>query len=74
MDVAGLHVQVITPVYLIATKFEAFHERGGGEVVSSHDVEDIIAVIDGRTELVDEVRSAPPTDARTYVASRWIGY
>lgn len=68
MVVAGLQVQVITPAYFIATKFEAFHDRGSGDVVSSHDLEDIIAVIDGRREIIDDVRQAP-VDVRTYIAS-----
>lgn len=68
MEVAGLRVQVITPPYFLATKFEAFHSRGGDDVVSSHDLEDIIAVIDGRKEIVDDVGAAP-VDVRTFVAS-----
>ncbi|CAN5894127.1 hypothetical protein BH11VER1_BH11VER1_01650 [soil metagenome] len=39
----------------LATKFEAFFSRGKGDYVMSKDMEDIIAVIDGRPELIDEV-------------------
>jgi predicted nucleotidyltransferase len=68
MEVAGLHVQVITPPYFVATKFEAFHERGENDVVGSHDLEDIVTVIDGRAEIVDDVRAAQ-FDVRTFISS-----
>lgn len=43
----------------LATKFEAFFSRGGGDYVGSKDIEDILAVIDGRPELADELAAAP---------------
>ena len=42
----------------IATKLEAFHGRGGGDIVASHNLEDIIAVAEGRPEIVGEVAAA----------------
>jgi hypothetical protein len=68
LDIAGHEVQVVTPALFVATKLEAFHGRGDDDVVTSHDLEDIIAVIDGRQELASEVAAAP-TDVRDYVAS-----
>jgi len=68
LEVAGHTVRVATPALFMATKLEAFHGRGGGDVVASHDLEDIIAVVDGRQELASEVAAAP-TDVRDYVAS-----
>jgi predicted nucleotidyltransferase len=72
MEVAGLNVQVITPPYFVATKFEAFHDRGESDVVGSHDLEDIVTVIDGRMEIVDDV-SAAQFDVRAFVASEVAG-
>ena len=43
-----------------------FHGRGGDDVVTSHDLEDIIAVVDGRPEIVDDV-AASSDDVRGYV-------
>jgi hypothetical protein len=40
-------------------KLEAFASRGGGDYVASHDVEDVIAVVDGRLSLSLEVKHAP---------------
>jgi hypothetical protein len=66
--IAGHDVRVVTPALFIATKLEAFHGRGGGDIVASHDLEDIIAVVDGRSEIVSEVAAAS-TDVRHYIAS-----
>ena len=62
-----LTVKLITPVYFVATKLEAFHGRAGGDYAASHDLEDLIAVVDGRPELVEEVGRGAE-DVRTYVA------
>jgi hypothetical protein len=37
-------------LYSLATKMEALKGRGGGDYVASHDMEDIITVLDGRFE------------------------
>ena len=66
VDLAGLTLRCITPVYFVATKLEAFHGRGDGDYSASHDLEDAIAVVDGRPELVDEILEAPH-DARSYI-------
>ena len=36
----------------------------------SHDLEDVVTVIDGRSEIIAEVRSAP-ADVRTFIASEF---
>ena len=66
VELSGLTLQLITPVYFVAAKLEAFHGRGGGDYVASHDLEDAMAVVDGREELLSEVRNAPE-DVRGYV-------
>jgi hypothetical protein len=66
--IAGHHVRIVTPALFVATKLDAFHGRGGGDVVASHDLEDIITVVDGRPEIVREIAAAP-ADVRAYVAS-----
>lgn len=58
MDIAGHHVRIVTPALFLATKLEAFHGRGGDDVFASHDLEDIITVVDGRPQIVDDVRAA----------------
>lgn len=50
----------ISAPYFIATKLEAFISRGNNDYWSSHDLEDIISVIDGRIELYDEIKCSDP--------------
>jgi hypothetical protein len=66
LDVAGYNIRVVTPALFVATKMEAFRGCGGGDIIASHDLEDIIAVIDGRPEIVADVAAAPP-DVRAYI-------
>lgn len=50
------------------TKLEVFRARGEGDVRGSHDLEDVITVIDGRSEIIEDVRSAP-ADVRVYISA-----
>jgi predicted nucleotidyltransferase len=67
---SGLSIRVVTAPYFCATKLEAFEGRGRDDYWSSHDLEDLIAVIDGRQELVDELSGASE-DVRSYIASEF---
>ena len=66
----GLHIGMITAPYFLGTKFEAFASRGKGDYGASHDLEDIVVVVDGREELAAEI-TASANDLRTYLA-RWM--
>lgn len=68
LEIAGYDVRVVTPALFVATKLEAFHGRGGGDVVASHDLEDIVAVLDGRPEIVADVAAARD-DLREYIGT-----
>lgn len=57
----------LSATYFLATKFEAFKDRGRNDVFSSHDLEDILTVVEGRSTLVAEVGDAPD-DVRRHVA------
>jgi predicted nucleotidyltransferase len=57
----GLALRHLDAPHFLATKFEAFNDRGGRDVYVSHDLEDIITVIDGRAELADELVQAAPS-------------
>jgi hypothetical protein len=54
-----LSIRLVTPPLFVATKLEAFRNRGDGDLFGSHDLEDVVAVIDGRPELADEIGNAP---------------
>lgn len=62
----GASVNLISAPAFLATKFEAFRTRGQGDVLSSHDFEDIVIVVEGRPTIVAEVESAQ-LDLREYV-------
>ena len=68
-QVAGHDVRIVTPPLFIATKLEAFHGRGADDVFASHDLEDIVAVVDGRPEIVAEVAAADP-DVHAYITAK----
>jgi hypothetical protein len=64
----GLRVRVVTGLFFCATKLEAFAGRGKNDYLASHDLEDLVSVVDGRAELVEEIH-AGPEDVRTCIAS-----
>lgn len=67
---SGAVIRMVSAPYFLATKLEAFDGRGGGDYVMSHDIEDLVAVLDGRPELVEEVQRASH-DLRSYLAARF---
>lgn len=56
---SNISIRLVTGPYFCATKIEAFYGRGQGDFLSSHDIEDIITIIDGRKEIISELRAAP---------------
>jgi hypothetical protein len=65
----GKIIRVISPEMFLCTKLEAFAGRGGGDFIMSHDLSDVIAVIDGRPEIVADVAASPVT-VRHYLSER----
>lgn len=63
----GVVIRLVTAPFFLATKLEAFFGRGQGDFMASHDLEDIIAVLDGREEITEEVRSGSE-DVRDFLA------
>jgi hypothetical protein len=58
VDLEGVGIRIADPPFFLAMKIEAFQSRGGGDYLKSHDLEDILAVLDGRPSIVEEVRQA----------------
>ncbi len=63
----GLIIKLITPVYFVATKLEAYKGRGKNDPIQSRDLEDILNVIDGRVELINELQQAP-VEIKKYIS------
>ena len=56
----GHEIDVVSVPIFIATKLEAYHDRGKGDFQASHDIEDVVSVIDGCAAIVELIASAPP--------------
>jgi predicted nucleotidyltransferase len=65
----GDDIRLIAAPVFVATKFEAHADRGAGDLLASHDLEDVVNVIDGRSSLLSEI-AASPADLREYLAQR----
>jgi len=63
---SGSRIRLVTPPFFLGTKLEAFFGRGKGDYYGSHDLEDLVAVVDGRQSIVREVENATPA-LRTYL-------
>ncbi len=55
---SGTEIRILAPELFVASKIEAFLGRGKGDFLLSHDIEDIITLIDGRVELVPEIKAS----------------
>ena len=64
---SGATIKAAPPVYMLAMKLEAFKGRGKGDFLASRDFGDIVTLLDGRPELLEEVACAD-TDVRGYIA------
>jgi len=53
-----MRILLINAAHFLATKLAAFDGRGEEDYVMSHDLEDVICVIDGRPGTEDEVRGS----------------
>jgi predicted nucleotidyltransferase len=55
----GTSIKVFAAPWFLAAKLQAYQGRGHGDVLMSNDIEDIIALLDGREELIEEMKQAP---------------
>jgi len=54
----GIAARIITAPYFLATKLEAFADRGKDDFYGSSDMSDIVLILDGRPELFNEIRES----------------
>ena len=64
---SGRIVSHVDAPHFIGTKLAAFASRGENDAACSHDIEDIVLVVDGRPEAIEEVASAN-ADLRAFIA------
>jgi predicted nucleotidyltransferase len=70
----GVSARVVAPYCFVATKLEAFEDRGKEDYLASHDLEDLITVVNGRPELSEELRAHASHEMRAHVAARLTAY
>ncbi|MFH4969335.1 hypothetical protein V8G61_14110 [Gaetbulibacter sp. M240] len=58
VEVEGQRIKILSAPCFLATKFEAFNDRGK-DYRTSHDFEDIINVLDNRTTIAEEIKKEP---------------
>jgi hypothetical protein len=68
---SGAIIRAVTAPYFLATKLEAFDGRGRGDYLASQDIEDIVTLLDGRAEVVEDVSQADDA-LRRYLAGRFL--
>jgi predicted nucleotidyltransferase len=54
----GITINILSSPYFLATKLEAFKNRGKNDFYGSHDYEDIIYLLDNRLNIVEEILNA----------------
>jgi predicted nucleotidyltransferase len=69
---SGIKIKVIRAPEFLATKLEAFYGRGKSDFLFSHDMGDIVSVIDGRDSLVSECQNSERS-LREYLALQFQG-
>lgn len=66
----GEEVRIFSLPYFLASKIEAFNDRGHGDFLTSPDMEDIITVLDGSETLAEEISTAP-AKVKKYLAGKF---
>jgi predicted nucleotidyltransferase len=69
ISLESTQIKIVKAPVFLATKLEAFHDRGQDDLFS-HDLEDVLVVIDGRTELKQEILNAP-AEIRAYLQAEF---
>ncbi|MFP4025040.1 MAG: nucleotidyl transferase AbiEii/AbiGii toxin family protein [Thiohalospira sp.] len=67
---SGLQIRILSVAYFLATKFEAYNDRGANDPRTSKDFEDIVYVLDNHTNLVNEIITAP-ADAKEFLIEQF---
>ena len=66
---SGTEIHTASTPHLLATKIEAFLDRGNNDFSASKDFADIITLIDGREEITTDVNDANP-DIKTFLSEQ----
>lgn len=64
----GLAIRIPTPPLMLATKIAAYESRGKSDPAVSKDLDDIVTLVDGRVELIEEV-ALVRSEVRQYISA-----
>jgi predicted nucleotidyltransferase len=67
---SGKLIRTVTSVYFVATKLEAFRDRGGNDLFTSEDLEDIITMLVESTTFEVEFKQADG-DVQSYIIEQF---
>jgi predicted nucleotidyltransferase len=59
VTIEGQNISILPLPYFLASKFSAYRDRGDQEPRTSHDFEDVVYVLDNRTDIAEQILSAP---------------
>jgi predicted nucleotidyltransferase len=71
IGIEGQSIHLLPLPYFLATKFAAYFDRGKNEPRTSHDFEDIVYILDNRTDLVEIMINAQP-DVKAFLNSSFL--
>jgi len=69
IKVMDVRISVLPLPYFMASKFDAFNDRGINDPRSSHDLEDLVYILDNRTDVEEQLNMAP-TDVKPFLVEQ----
>lgn len=66
----GSEIYVFPAPYYLGAKFEALLSRGGSDLRTSHDFEDIIYILDNTTDIAEQIEHSE-SSLKTYIAEQF---
>lgn len=67
IDMEGRKIRIMPFNYFLASKFAAYFDRGGKNPVTSHDFEDIVYLLDNRTDWVESISNEKDGELKDYL-------
>ncbi|MBI1191876.1 MAG: hypothetical protein GC205_01690 [Bacteroidetes bacterium] len=69
IEVLDVRISVLPLPYFMASKFDAFASRGIHEPRTSHDLEDLVYILDNRTD-IEELLNTAPSDVKPWLVEQ----
>lgn len=68
----GQTIYIMPVQYFLASKFEALHSRGGNDYRGEKDFEDIVFVVNGCTNLINDLKETDDLCVRDYLVQEFL--